>query len=188
MASWCSIACACSVAILLSGCTKKVLPDYGIVPEFRLTAQDGREFDSRDLQGKVWVADFIFTNCPGPCPRMTSQMRSVEKAYAGEPDLKLVSFTVDPLRDTPDVLKSYAEKFHFDPAQWTFLTGSVPILNDLSRKVFLLGNVDGKTFEHSTRFILIDRQGHIRGNYLTSEPESIPNLTSDIKILLKEKS
>ena len=188
MDSWSSIACACSVAIFLTGCAHKVLPDYGLVPPFRLTSQEARDFDSSSLDGKVWVADFIFTNCPGPCPRMTSQMRKVQQSFENESGLKLISFTIDPARDTPEALKTYAEKFHFDPAQWTFLTGPVPTLHNLSRRVFLLGDIDGKTFEHSTRFILIDRRGHIRGNYLTSEPESIPNLTADIKRLLKDKS
>lgn len=187
MVSWSWIACACSAALVLSGCgASKSLPILGSVPPFALTAQDGSSFDSRVLDNKVWVADFIFTNCPGPCPRMTSQMRRIHLSLGSERDLKLVSFTIDPNRDTPQVLREYADKFHADSAQWSFLTGPVPTLHHLSRDVFMLGDIDGTTFEHSTRFMLVDRKGRIRGAYITSEPEVIPHLIDDIKLLLKE--
>ncbi len=186
MVSWSSIACFCSIALLLPACHKKALPVLGQVPAFQLTAQDGSAFDSRSLAGKVWVADFIFTNCTGPCPRMTSQMSKVQRTFPGNSDVKFVSFTIDPERDTPPALTEYAAKFHADHSHWTFLTGPVPTLHNLSRKVFMLGDVDGKTFEHSTRFTLVDRQGRIRGSYVTSEPESIPKLIADIQLLIGE--
>ncbi len=187
MVSWCSIACLCS-AFLLIGCRHSELPILGSVPPFTLTAQDDAAFNSRVLDSKVWVADFIFTHCTGPCPRMTSQMSKVAKAYAGNADVRFVSFTIDPVRDTPAVLSEYARRFHADPAQWNFLTGPVPDLHHLSREVFMLGDIDGRTFEHSTRFMLVDRRGRIRGAYLTSEPESIPQLTADIAVLLRSGS
>lgn len=192
MVSWSSIARACSVAAVALaagaiGCQSKSLPEYGVVPEFTLTAQDGRPFDSKTLNGNIWVADFFFTNCTGPCPRMSSQMHRIQNSFDGVRDLKLISFTVDPSRDTPPVMAVYAQKFRADPQRWTFLTGPIPELNHLSRDVFMLGNVDGN-LDHSTRFVLVDRRRRVRGFYLTAEADAIPRLMADIKVLLKERS
>ena len=185
MASWSWIALACSAALILPGCHRRPeLPVIGAVPPFTLTAQDGTTFHSRTLAGKVWVADFIFTNCTGPCPRMTSQMKRVQKAFSGNPGVKLVSVTVDPARDTPPALAAYAAQFNADLSQWTFLTGDIPALHHLSRNVFMLGDVDGRNFDHSTRFMLVDRKGQIRGAYVTAESGAIPRLIDDIKSLL----
>ena len=123
-----------------------------------LTAQDGQPFHSQALAGKIWVADFMYTTCPGPCPRMTSQMHDVQQAVLKVPDVHLVSFTVDPKNDTPAVLADYAKVHGASPAMWNFLTGPVATLQMLDRDVFKLGNVDG-TLAHSTRFVLVDRQG-----------------------------
>lgn len=161
---------------------KIALPDYGAVPEFRLTAQNDQLFDSAALKGKIWVADFFFTTCPGPCPRMTSQMHQVQEATWKMPDVKLVSFTVDPARDTPGQLALYAKAHHASPEHWYFLTGPQAALNHLGLDAFKLNSVDG-TLQHSTRFVLVDRQSHIRGYYETSEPGSIDKLVADIHAL-----
>lgn len=156
----------------------------GEVPKFRLTSQSGTSFDSvKELRGHVWVADFIFTNCQGPCPRMTSQMRRVQTSTP--PDVKLVSITVDPERDTPETLAAYASKHQADLSRWSFLTGTQADLHRLKREVFLLGNVDGE-LNHSTRFVLVDRQSRIRAYYDTSEPGSIKKLIADIERLRSE--
>ena len=190
MASWCSTAIAISAAagaLILAGCASKpALPSYGVVPDFTLTDQTGARFDSSALDKKVWIADFVFTNCPGPCPRMSSQLHQVETALAGDDTVRLVSFTVDPVRDTPPVLAAYAQHFEATPGKWYFLTGAQADLNRLSRGVFMLGDVDG-SLQHSTRFALIDGSGRIRGYELTSEPEAIPTLSADAKRLLKEQ-
>jgi protein SCO1 len=194
MGSWFSIArigsaalAACAVFTLGCQSQEKKLPEYGAVPEFTLTAQNGHQFDSRSLTGDVWVADFFFTHCTGPCPRMSSEMHRIQTAFNGRKDLKLVSFTVDPDRDTPTVLATYAREFSADPARWTFLTGSMSELNHLCRDVFLLGEVDGK-LNHSTRFVLVDRNQHVRGYYLSGDAGVIPHVISDIKVLLKERA
>jgi protein SCO1/2 len=158
-----------------------------MVPEFRLTAHTGEEFSSAALNGKIWVADFMFTNCPGPCPRMTTQMRSIQKAVAGQPNVRFVSFTVDPARDTPDVLTAYARRYQADLDTWYFLTGAVEKLHQLKRETFLLGDVNGVNFEHSTRFVLVDGDGRIRGFYSTSEPSDIDKLVSDLHKLIRWK-
>ena len=190
MASWCSTALATSAfacALLLAGCSgKPALPSYGVVPNFSLTDQNGQQFNSAAALGKnVWVADFVFTNCPGPCPRMSSQMHQVQAALADQPGVRFVSFTVDPARDTPPVLAAYAQHFEATPGKWFFLTGSSPDLNRMSRGVFMLGDVDG-SLQHSTRFALIDRLSRIRGYYQSSEQDAIPNLIADAKRLLKD--
>jgi protein SCO1/2 len=173
--------------LILAGCSSSAsqLPSYGAVPEFQLTAQDGSTFDSKALDGQVWVADFMFTSCPGPCPRMTSQMHEVQSAIQSLRGVKLVSFTVDPARDTPAVLAAYAKVHGASSERWYFLTGPQSTLHHLCRDVFKLGDVDGKLM-HSTRFILMDRKSQIRAYYDTSESGSIQQLISDVKALARE--
>jgi protein SCO1/2 len=188
MASWFWIAFGLSV-LALTGCTATAgLPSYGLVPDFTLTDQSNQPFQSENtLRGKVWIADFIFTNCAGPCPRMSAQMRQVENALRPDiKDLRLVSFTVDPARDTPDVLAKYAEHYQAEPGVWFFLTGSQATLHNLARNTFMLGDVNGD-LQHSTRFVLIDRQSRVRGFYLTSEEDAIPKLIADAKRVAKER-
>lgn len=188
MAFWYWIAFALSV-LFLTGCTASAgLPSYGVVSDFALTDQSNQPFNSAaELRGKVWIADFIFTNCAGPCPRMSAQMRQVETALLPDiKDLRLVSFTVDPARDTPAVLAKYAERYEAKPGVWFFLTGSQATLNYLARNVFMLGNVNGD-LQHSTRFALIDRQSRVRGYYLTSEEDALPHLIADAKRVAKDR-
>jgi protein SCO1/2 len=182
-----ALSLALTVAVLTSCRSKSELPVYGVVPEFTLTGQNGQAFDSRELQGKVWVADFFFTNCTGPCPRMSSLMRRIQNDFSGVDDLNFVSFTVDPSRDTPAALASYARRFQADPARWHFVTGPMKELNRLSLKVFMLGVVDGN-LNHSTRFVLVDRTGQIRGFYVTGEEGVLAKLRSDIRSLLEARS
>jgi protein SCO1/2 len=163
------------------------LPIYYDVPAFDLVAQDEQPFHSAVLAGKIWVADFIYTTCPGPCPRMTSQMHEVQDAIAKMPDVILVSFTVDPARDTPLVLADYAKVHGASSQRWYFLTGSEATLQKLDRDVFKLGSLD-VSMQHSTRFVLIDRQSRIRGYYDTSESRAIPRLIDDIYALAREQS
>jgi protein SCO1/2 len=155
------------------------------VPAFDLIAQNGQPFHSGVLAGQIWVADFIYTTCPGPCPRMTSQMHEVQNAIATMPDVKLVSFTVDPARDTPSVLADYAKVHGASSEHWYFLTGPEATLQRLDRDVFKLGNLD-TSMQHSTRFVVVDRQSRIRGYYDTSESGSIPRVIDDIHALARE--
>jgi protein SCO1 len=188
MASWCWTVPALSSILLLAGCSDKPpLPAYGMVSDFSLTDQKGAAFSSKALDNRVWVADFIYTNCPGPCPRMSSQMHQVQAALADDDGARFVSFTVDPARDTPAVLTAYSKHFLADPATWYFLTGDKAALNHLSFDVFHLSAVDG-TLEHSTRFTLVDRRGRIRGFYSSFDKDAIPTLIADAKRLLKERS
>ncbi len=172
--------------LVLAGCASAppVLPVLGQIPDFHLLDQHGRPFSRAALDGKPWVADFIFTSCTGPCPRMSGLMRQIQ---AGANQIRLVSFTVDPERDTPLVLGAYAQRFHADPTRWSFLTGERQALDDLARNAFKLGNVDG-TLSHSTRFVLVDGRGRIRGYYGTSEDSPVTSVLRDLRVLSAEKS
>lgn len=188
MAYWSSTALVCSLAALgLTGCAARAsLPTYAVVPDFKLTDQNDAPFDSAStLRGHVWVADFMFTSCPGPCPRMSSQMRQVQTALTST-GVRLVSYTIDPDHDTPRVLADYASNYHAQPGVWYFLTGPVETLRMLDRDVFKLGDIDG-SLDHSTRFVLVDRKSQVRGFYLTSEPDAIARVIADAKSLLRER-
>jgi protein SCO1/2 len=177
-----------AAALLLGACVQpKDLPILGEVPEFQLTAQTGQPFDSQVLDGHVWVADFIYTTCTGPCPMMSQHMRQIQNSTLETPDVMLVSITVDPVHDTPPVLTEYARHFRQDPARWYFLTGAVDRLNDLGVRAFKLNSVDG-SLTHSTRFVLVDRRRRIRGFYTTGEDAFMPQLMHDIRQLEKERS
>ncbi|HLI84298.1 MAG TPA: SCO family protein [Bryobacteraceae bacterium] len=175
-------------ALLLAGCTTKPpLPVLGQVPDFQFTSQTGATVDRHALDGHVWVADFMFTTCPGPCPRMSSQMHQIQKATENTPDVKLVSFTVDPAHDSPAVLAAYGKHFLADPDRWYFLTGPRNNLSYVGLTGFKLNAVDG-SLNHSTRFVLVDRQERIRGYYASSEDGFLKTLLSDLRRLERDKS
>jgi protein SCO1/2 len=180
---------AIAAMLLLSACAGKQqpLPIYGQVPAFELTAETGHPFTSKSLDGKVWVADLIYTTCPGPCPRMSALMRQLQQASSSMPGVQLVSFTVDPEHDTPAVLAQYASRYQAHSDRWHFLTGPRETLDHLARYSFKLSNVDG-SLNHSTRLVLMDRQSRIRGYYGTSEDNPVIQLVYDIKRVLREKS
>jgi len=117
---------------------------------------------------------------------MTSYLRKVQDAIGDEPGIRIISFTVDPARDTPEVLNAYAKQFKAREGFWYFLTGTPDSLNQLSKHAFKLGDVDGN-LEHSTRFVLVDKFGRLRGYYTTESASIIPQLVADAKSLLKEK-
>ena len=177
-----------TLLLVLSGCAPhRDLPFYGQVPAFEMISQDGKPFRSETLAGHVWIADFIFTNCPGPCLRMSSQMHKVQTATAGHPEIRLLSFTIDPARDSPAVLAAFAKRYQADPKRWTFLTGQQATLQILSRDTFKLGDVDG-TMNHSTRFVLVDKRGRVRGVYRTQDDDPVGSVTADAIQLQKENS
>jgi cytochrome oxidase Cu insertion factor (SCO1/SenC/PrrC family) len=127
---------------LFPGVSSAHLPIYGAVPDFALTDQAGRAVRRADLEGNVWVASLIFTSCPDECPLMTAEMAQLQSDLAHVPDLRLVSISVDPERDTPAVLSQYADRFNADPARWRFLTGDKHAIYRLVKDGFRLGIVD----------------------------------------------
>jgi cytochrome oxidase Cu insertion factor (SCO1/SenC/PrrC family) len=118
------------------------LPVYGAVPDFALIDQRVRPVRHGDLIGKVWIASFIFTHCPDECPLMTAEMARFQSDLADFADLRLVSISIDPDRDTPAVLAQYAERFDADPDRWFFLTGDKGAIYQLAKEGFRLGIVD----------------------------------------------
>ena len=163
---------------------------YGTVPGFQLTNQNGQPFGSAQLSGKIWIADFIYTTCPGPCPMISSRMSELQKPLQ-KTDVHLVSFSVDPDKDTPEVLRGYADKLQAEPGRWDFLTGAKPAIYKLSHDGFKLAVSDGSDAQgipvHSTRIVLVDRHGQIRGYYDATEPEAITKLLADTNHLLREQ-
>ena len=163
---------------------------YGTLPSFELINQDGREFGSAELAGKIWIADFVFTSCPGPCPLISNRMSELQKPLE-KTDVHLVSFTVDPEKDTPEVLRSYAQRLHADGKRWDFLTGPRPTIYTLAENGFKLamseGSDEGGMPVHSTRIVLVDRQGVIRGYYDALAPDAVTKLVADANHLFREQ-
>lgn len=147
-----------------------------------MTDSKGDAFDSRSLAGKVWVADFIYTNCPGPCPLMTSKMHRLEQQVKTDADVRLISISVDPAHDTPPVLDRYAHHFGGPTKHWTFLTGSPATIHLLAYQTFHVGDVIGK-MDHSTKFTLVDQHGEIRGYYSLFDVDGMTALKKDIAAL-----
>ena len=169
---------------------QRTVSSYGSVPSFQLTNQDGRPFGSAQLAGKIWIADFIYTMCPGPCPMISSRMSDLQKPLE-KTDVRLVSFSVDPEKDTPQVLRNYAERWQAEPGRWDFLTGPRSAIYKLSHDGFKLAISDGSDAQgipvHSTRMVLVDRHGQIRGYYDATEPEAVTKLLADTNHLLREQ-
>ena len=140
------------------------------LPEFRLKDESGGNFGSEDLRGKVWVADFIFTRCASTCPMQTAAKAKLQKLFERYPDLRFVTFTVDPEHDTPPVLANYARRHGADGERWKFLTGKRGDLWNLSSNGFKFDVAeDAKNAQmpilHSSNFALVDRAGRLRGVY-----------------------
>jgi protein SCO1 len=166
---------------------QRTVASYGSIPEFTLINQDGKNFGSADLRGKIWIADFIYTTCPGPCPMISNRMSELQKPLE-KTDVHLVSFTVDPAKDTPQVLQTYAERLQAEPGRWDFLTGPQSTIYNLSRNGFKLAVGEEKGVPiHSTRMILVDRHGAIRGYYDSVEADAVTKLVADTTHLLREQ-
>ena len=169
---------------------QRTVSSYGTVPSFQLVNQNGQAFGSAQIAGKIWIADFIYTTCPGPCPMISSRMSELQKPLE-KTDVHLVSFSVDPEKDTPEVLRGYAEKLQAEPVRWDFLTGPKSTIYKLSHDGFKLAVSDGSDAEgipvHSTRMVLVDRHGQIRGYYDAAEADAMTKLLADTNHLLREQ-
>jgi protein SCO1/2 len=177
--------------LLIAGCTdpSSRLPNYAAVPEFSVTDSQGHPFESSMLDGKVWIADFIYTNCPGPCPRMTSKMHQLQRQFVADSDVRLVSISVDPANDTPPVLNAFAHRFGGPAADWYFLTGTPAIVHLLAHDVFKVGDII-QNMDHSTKFMLVDKHGNLRGYYSSDEDaeSGTPALLRDVELLRRQRS
>jgi cytochrome oxidase Cu insertion factor (SCO1/SenC/PrrC family) len=168
------------------------LQHYGVVPDFILLERNGDSISLDQLRGKIWIADFIYTNCTDTCPLQSGMMARLQEEYATVPELQLVSITVDPERDTPQTLALYAARYKADAKRWFFLTGQRDRIIRLIQNGFHLSVAALPTeadlnglIPHSPRFVLIDREARIRGYYDSRELEAFIRLKNDVASLLK---
>ena len=176
------------------------LPTYGTLPDFTLLDQDSTPFRRADLLDRVWIVGFVYTHCPDVCPLITERMARFRDELAKRDDLgdvRLLSVSVDPGRDTPAVLRQYATRFKAAKPDWVFLTGQPDSVLALITKGFLVpvmarpdhtehaehGAVDKTMIPHTDRIVLVDRTGNIRGTYPFSEPGSLEQLWKDARRL-----
>lgn len=159
------------------------LPVLGSLADFDFVNERGENFGLDNLTGKVWVADFIFTTCAGPCPLMSRKMAALQRTFQPQPQFRLVSFSVNPEYDTPEVLLAYGRQYGAAPDRWTFLTGSPAGIQDVAVNGFHLGSVEEPVY-HSTVFTLVDGQGRIRGYYDSNDAQTLESLVDHIQQLL----
>jgi protein SCO1/2 len=178
--------------LALSACQRaEPLPELGTVQDFQLTDQHDKPVSLQTFAGKPWVAAFLFTRCPSICPLITEAMKRVQQeARAADLKLQLVSFSVDPSYDVPEVLRAYAQKFSLDQSNWSLLTGDSKVVGRAANESFKLaleGQIDpsGAHFgiTHSAHLALVDAAGQIRGFYRSSDPEQLQRLLGDLKRL-----
>ena len=156
------------------------------VPDFILTNQQGQPLSLSDMAGKIWIADFIFTNCPTICPAMTQEMARLQSEFVTEP-VYFVSFSVDPERDTAEVLSRYATAYGADDRRWHFLTGEKASIYQLAEQGFsLAAGHNGSEILHSTRLVLVTSDGKIHGHYDSRSKPAMLRLRQDVKTLLKK--
>lgn len=168
---------------------------YGhTIGKFSFLDQDGKLITQEDVRGKVYVVEYFFTTCGTICPKMNKQMQRVHKAYKGNKNVNILSFTVDPKTDTVEQMKRYATQHGADASQWHFLTGSKDSLYRLARTSFFVlkpaeaenqGDV-GSDFIHTNNFVLVDKQMRIRGYYDGTSAKEVDKLIHDIDHLLNE--
>lgn len=172
------------------------LPVYGeeghVIPDFGLRTQENEYFNRSQIEGKILVVNYFFTSCPSICPKMTRNLQSVHDLYRNDPDLLMMSLTVDPKRDTPERLAMFAENYNANSETWKFLTGEKKELYQLARKGFLVSATDGPgdhgDFIHSENIVLLDRSAKIRGFYVGTDEKSIQELIQDIAKLKKQRT
>ncbi|MEN7549270.1 SCO family protein [Rapidithrix thailandica] len=160
------------------------------IPEFQLLNQDSSQFLAAEaLKGKVYVANFFFARCLGICINMTSELLRVQDKFKDHPDVRLVSFTVDPKNDRPKELKDYAEQYRIESPFWTLLTGEKQEIYDLAHCGFYLvakpAEEDPNDFIHSDKLVLVDKEGRIRGYYSGTDREEVDRLIQEILVLLQ---
>ncbi|MDX5338544.1 MAG: SCO family protein [Cyclobacteriaceae bacterium] len=161
------------------------------IPEFSFTNQEGKRIGRQEMEGKITIVDFFFTSCPSICPIMSKEMERVNDMFREEGQVQIMSISIDPEYDTPEILKEYAERHNAIPGKWHFLSGPKEETYQLAKCGFVIPTVDGNgvpdDFVHSDKFILIDSQGRIRGYYSGTNREQVDLLILETKVLLHGK-
>jgi len=168
---------------------------FGTVPDFSLTERSGRPIELSALKGKILVVNFIYTSCKDTCPLQSAEMAKFQSDLKDLKEVRLISVSVDPERDTPEVLSQYADRFHADPERWLFLTGQKEEIYRLAQEGFRLSAVpapdagrEDPAILHSSRFVLVDGEAQIRGYYDSNDPEALRRLRQDVTTLLRKRS
>jgi protein SCO1/2 len=166
------------------------LPVLGHVPRFTLTDQTGADFSDADLAGIPWIATFVYSTCPGPCPRVIEKIQAADRRLSHDPRIRLVSVTVDPAADTPEVLAVYGRNRSIDPRRWKLLTGDPDTVFALVRGGFKLGverddnaPPDVGPVIHSLMAVLVDGERQVRGYYDTNDADAMDRLVDDARAL-----
>lgn len=168
--------------------TSELFPEpAGELGDHACVERSGRVMNTSELRGKFVVADFIFTSCAGTCPAMATQMAELQKLVKGRDDVRLVSFSVDPARDTVAALSEYADRYGADKEQWLFLRCEMPVIQEIAVDRLKLVPTRDDLFMHSSLFALIDREGRIRGLYSAlKDPKWTTKLLADVEKLRAE--
>jgi protein SCO1/2 len=177
--------------LIVNACAQQEIPDAKNwkVNDFTFTDQSGNKVSKEDLEGKVWIADFIFTNCTTVCLPMTSNMKKLQTMISEEglENVHIVSFSVDPEIDSPSVLKKYGESFQADFNNWSFLTGydqeTIENLAKDSFKLLVSKPAEGDQVVHGTSFSLVDQTGTVVQQYSGLEDIPFDDIIKHIKIL-----
>ena len=163
---------------------------YPTIPDFSFTNQDNQTVTQADFNNKVYVADFFFVTCPTICPIMKKNMLTVYQEFKDNPDVKILSHTIDPEHDNPDILKKYATDLGITGSMWQFVTGDREKIYDIGQKHYMVSAMEDSSeaggYIHSGAFVLIDKDRHIRGMYDGTTEEGTNKLKEDLKSLLKE--
>lgn len=178
----------------------RTLPTLGspghTVGDFSFVNQDGDTITHDDVNGKIRIVEYFFTTCKGICPTMNENMTEVYRAFRGDENVLILSHTVDPITDTVEQMKRYADKHEADSKQWHFLTGAKLDLYEMAVRSYIITAVESKDYEtkitpdfiHSQYFILVDKFNKVRGAYYGTDKEKVEQLIEDIKDLKKEKT
>lgn len=161
------------------------------IADFSFTDQEGNAITNETFNDRVYVADFFFTICPGICPKMTANMQTLADAYKDNDEVKFISHSVTPYTDSVPRLKEYATQHDIDAQQWHLVTGSKGDIYDLARRSYFaedeIGfNSDSTEFLHTERFVLVDKDRHIRGVYNGTVALEMERLKEDINTLLQQ--
>ncbi len=163
---------------------------YHTIPAFKFVNQNNETITENTVKNKIYVADFFFTTCPTICPIMKKQMSKVYDKFKSNPEIEILSHSIDPDHDTPSVLKQYATDLGVDGGNWQFLTGPKEEIYAIGQKSYMVPTKEDSTaaggFLHSGAFILVDKDRHVRGMYDGTTEEGAEKLIADINILLKE--
>lgn len=161
------------------------------IADFELVNQDHQLRGTKEWDNKIVIVDFFFTHCPVICPKMTSSLKTVNKIFAGDPDILINSISIDPERDSAERLKKYANDFEVDTRKWELLTGDKRAIYRMARNSFMVVATDGDggpgDFIHSESLVLVDSKKRIRGYYNGTSEKEVRQLITDIKKLKNEK-